>query len=479
MTTPARPEAVRRAAVNVAVNAAAQVVGKVATLAWTLVAARQLSTEGFGTFFYLFAVAQLLSAVVEWGFDAVMVRRGAAQPERLPSLLTANLVWQTAVATPVLGVAAVVLVLSRDDGGERLAVVALLAAVLLDGASDTMRAVGEAAQRQAGVSAAVTGQRIATAAVAVTVLLAGGGVGALAASVAAGSLLGLALHLRAVRRLRVWPQWPARRELAAFVRGTALIGISTLLLMALFRVDTVLLGLLRGESEVAAYSAAYRFLETSLFVAFAVKSAAYPAMSRARRPGEVGDALAAACSTALVVYAPLAAVLLAEPAAMLRLLFGGEYARLSETPLRLLALAPVVYVVAYVGQSALIAVDRARPLVLAAALGLAANVGLNVALLPRYGADAAAGVTTGSYALYAALVLVPLRRAGVRPRLLRPLLAPAVGGAVLGGALVAVRGPLLFELAAGALLYVACWYVVVRWADREQLTLVRSLLRRG
>ncbi|HWG92634.1 MAG TPA: oligosaccharide flippase family protein [Mycobacteriales bacterium] len=473
-----RPVAARAAA-NAALNSGAQVVGKLATLTWTLVAARELGTSAFGAFFYVLAVAQLASAVVEWGFDPVLVRRGARQPELLPSLLTQNLVWQTAVAVPVLGALGVVLVAVRP-ADERLLVVALLVAVALDGVSDTCRAVGEAAQRQAGVSAAVTLQRVLTAAVAVTVLLLGGGVGGLAASVLAGSVVGTAVHLAAVRRLGVRLVGSAVRPsaLRGYVRGTLFIGMSTLVLMALFRVDTVLLGVLRDEEEVAAYSAAYRFLETALFVSFAIASVVFPIMSAASERGVVQRALTAGLSAGAVVYVPLAVVLALEPGPLLGLLFGDPFSTTSDDPLRLLALAPLCYLAAYLSQSGLQAVDRAVGMLVAASTALTVNVVLDVLLIPAYGASAAAAVTTLSYALHAAVMLLWLRRAGVRPQLLRPLREPAAASVPLAVVLLVLDRPVLLELVAGGALYAAAWLLLVRRTAPEQLGVLRGLLRR-
>src|SRR4051794_33783983 len=104
-TLPAAPVAVgstaRRTAANALVSAVAQVLGKVATLAWTLVATRQLTQQDFGAFSYILAIALLLSAIAEWGFDPVLVRRGSGRPERLPDLLSQTVACELAVGIPL------------------------------------------------------------------------------------------------------------------------------------------------------------------------------------------------------------------------------------------------------------------------------------------------------------------------------------------------------------------------------------------
>ena len=84
---PAIGSATHRAAGNALVSATAQVLGKVATLLWTLVAARELAPREFGHFTFVLATALLLSAVAEWGFDQVLIRRASAHLAELPHLL--------------------------------------------------------------------------------------------------------------------------------------------------------------------------------------------------------------------------------------------------------------------------------------------------------------------------------------------------------------------------------------------------------
>jgi O-antigen/teichoic acid export membrane protein len=64
----------RPPAVNAALAALADVVGKVSTLAWTVVAARLLTQEQFGAFNLALALALIASAVAEGGYDPVLVR---------------------------------------------------------------------------------------------------------------------------------------------------------------------------------------------------------------------------------------------------------------------------------------------------------------------------------------------------------------------------------------------------------------------
>ena len=76
-----------RPARNAAVLAQAEIVGKVGTLAYTVIAARALTTDDYGAFAYAVSVSLLLATLPTWGFDDLVVQRGAADLRRLDGLV--------------------------------------------------------------------------------------------------------------------------------------------------------------------------------------------------------------------------------------------------------------------------------------------------------------------------------------------------------------------------------------------------------
>jgi len=470
----------RRTAANALLSAVAQVLGKVATLAWTLVAARRLTVADFGRFTFFLAVALLLSSIAEWGFDAAMVGRASARPERTGFLFGQSLACELLVGLPVFAVVGGLVVASRPGSEVRLAGVLVLLAVLLDVVSDSCRGVAATLLRQGGAAAALIAQRVLTAVLIIVVLLAGGGLVGLAAALLLGSAIGLALHvLLAVRRLGVSLDLSGVRPagLRNYARGTAMLGISTLVLMALFRGDIVLLGALRGDAEVASYSVAYRLLETVLFVVFALRSAVFPVMSRATHPDEVARSLEGVAAAAALLYIPFAVVLIVDAPAVLHLLFGPQYARSASGALRWLAAAPLAYGLAYMGNAALQATDRTRGMLLGAVAAVVLNLVGDLLLIPHYGADAAAAMTTAAYALEAVVVLRYLRPQ-VRPRLLRAHLLAVAAAVPLLLVLLVSSAPVVVEVPLGALAFAVSWLLLARRLEPAQLTLVRQLVRR-
>ncbi|MDX6198836.1 MAG: hypothetical protein QOJ79_1987 [Actinomycetota bacterium] len=478
--SPVVASATRRAAGNAVISATAQVMGKVATLLWTLVAARELTPREFGHFTFVLATALLLSAVAEWGFDQVLIRRASARLTELPRLLGQTLVWEALVGVPVFVLGGAAVVLSDHGANVRLSSVLIMLSVLLDIGGSTCRSAAVCVQRQASTSAALVAQRLLTGVFAVAALTLGGGLIGVAAALLGGSVVGLGLHVNALRRIGVRPDLTGagRASMHDTVRDTWLVGVSTLTLMALFRGDAVLLAQLKGDVAVAIYATAYKLLETVLFLAFAVRGAVFPLMSRAADRAEVARVYAGGCAAAFFAYLPFSAVMLVDAAPILRLLFGDRYGAAAAPSLRWLALTPLFYAVAYLGNSALQVVDQGRGMLGAALCAVVVNLGLNVVLIPAYGATGAGAVTTISYAVQAGLIVWWLRRSGVRAQLLRAGFEPLLAGLLTAGVLLLLPLSLLPEVVVAAVTYLAVWCAVVRVTAPHHLVLLGDVLRR-
>jgi O-antigen/teichoic acid export membrane protein len=295
-----------------------------------------------------------------------------------------------------------------------------------------------------------------------------------------GTVAGWGAHVVAVRRLDLRLPVRALRgaDLGGAVRGTFLVGLSSLVLMLLFRLDVLILGHLDGPDEVAVYSVAYRLLETVLFVTYAINYAVLPIMSgsadRALRRLGYERALAVAA----FVYLPFAVVCVVEGRAVLDLLFGASYGDAAAPVLAWLAPAPLFVAAATFATSVLLTLERSWELLVGSVGALAINVVLNLVLIPPYGATGAAAATAVSYVVQAAVLLGGLHRIGERLPLASPL-ACAAGASVPLALLLEVSPlPLLVELVLGAAVYAGAWLLLVRRFAPEQQQVVRALLSR-
>jgi O-antigen/teichoic acid export membrane protein len=471
----------RRAAGNVLATAGAQVLGKVLTLVWTVVAARELTRHDFGEFNFALSLALILSAISEWGFDPALVRMASRSQADRDRHYTEAFVAESLVGVLLFGAVIAAVLPTRDTGADRLAMALVFIAVFVDLWNDTARSVGAAAARQGRTSAALLVQRVVTAALVLPLLWLGTGIAGLAGGMLGGYVVGWFANVAAVRsfgsRLRL--RSLSGPEFRSFVRQSLPIGVSSLILALVARIDVVLIELFKGSAAVASYAAAYRLFEAVLFVTFAVSSATFPMMSASGDDHErVRTVVRAAAAIMTVLLMPFTAVCLVDTTGVLAL-FGESYQELSAGALRWLAIAPIAYSLAYCTGTALIAVGRNRGLVISSAVALAVNVILNLAVVPRWAGTGAALVTTLSYMAEAAVGIMLLRPVTGPFRWLSAAPESLVAGVILGLGLWLVPAPAIVEIPVGLVGYVLCWVALAWWRNRGQLDFVLSLLGRA
>ena len=469
------------AQLNAVFAALSEVTGKLTTFAWTVVAARVLTQEEFGSFTIALALALMISSLAEWGFDPVLVIRGSRDRTRLPALHSQAIAWQTLIGIPVFLAGGAIAWASRPSEDARAAVVFVLAAVFLDLWSDTARSSSAAAQNQAGTATAVSVQRLTAAVLIILALALGYGLVGMVVAFFAASVVGWVAHVVAVRKLGIGfrislVDRPGMRSLA---RGTFLIGLSGLVLMALFRVDAILLAAISGDRAVGEYASAYRLFETVLFLAYAVNGAVTPVLApRMEDRAEVRRLTELAVAALGAVYVPFAVVALTEADAVLSLIYGDRYAGAAGA-LRWLAIVPVVYGISAVAGMVLVIAERTRPLLAAAVVALVVNVALNLLLIPSLEGTGAALATAVAYTVEAAIGLAFVASVAKRIRPLTALAEALVAAVPLAVALLALPLPLLVELPIGLAAYAATWLLVVRRRRPDLMTMLRRMGERG
>jgi O-antigen/teichoic acid export membrane protein len=480
-TKPGRPEpaegpVAQRVARNATVVAAAEVAGKVATLAFTVAAARSLGPDGFGAFSYALSFALLLATLPAGGFGAILVQRGSREPATIPQLFSELLTWRTAIAIPVFGAAAIAGIAMRPDGSSVLAFLLVLTATFVDLYADSGRSVATALQRQTGVSLALVLQRFFTAALAIAALAAGMGLVALTATYLVGSVFGAVLVFRSVRRLGVHPsrRLIRRDSMRSMGRAAFVLGIDTVLSLALFRIDQVILGSLKGAHEVGVYAATYKLLETVLFVSWAMVRAVYPVMSASRDPDRVKHAVESGIAAIAVLYIPFGVGLFIDAPQILGALYTPEF--VAPDVARWLAASPMLFAIGFLFSYGLVSRERRWRAAWGTIAATVLNLALNFSLIPHFGAVGAAAATTVSY-LFEAIVLAVLAGPVFGwPRMDRALALPLIASTVMAAVLLALPDSLWIQVPAGIVVYTAAWFPMARrWAPK-QLEVLRSLL---
>lgn len=471
----------RRIARNATVRAAGEVIGKGASAAFFIVMARQLGPDDFGDFVFALSLSTVFILASGFGTEELVSREVARDRERVHSYL-ANVVAIKALSSIVLLLAVFLTVnLIGQSPDARLATYIVGVGVVVENLGRTWHSVFTAYERLAMISISLVVQRTLTAAVGIGLLLSGSGLITVSIVFSAGAVLGLLVATQVLRRFVVAVRWRLDRSMwLPLVKAGVPIGLATLVFTVLMRVDAVLLGALaggEGNDQVGFYGAAFRLVEATLFISWAFSASVLPWLSRRDDRGAIarGYELGVKVITAVLMPIGLGFVLLAPQ--LIALLYGGGYED-AVLPLRMLGVMTLLYGINSLTATVLISRDRPLEFARVLAFVVVENVALNVILIPRYGADAAAFNAALSALILAvsSLVMIARRFGTVNP--LRAFAAPAVGGAAMSAVILVLSLPLVPAVVVGGLAYLGGSIVFERIAfpgDFEQIRGALSL----
>ncbi|WP_183093750.1 oligosaccharide flippase family protein [Nocardioides stalactiti] len=467
-------ETLRRTGAAVLALAASELLGKVATFVMFLVMARVLGVHDFGLLSFGLSLGLLVAVVPSLGLDARVVQLGSAQPALLDRCYGALYLIRVVLSLAVLVLTTGILYATMPV--QAATVVALLVASgLLDTWCDASRAACGARQRQQLSAVVLVVQRFAALVLSVGALAVSGS----AVHASLGYLLGTAvgavgMHVAARRagvRLHVRG---SREEARMILEAAPVLGLGSIAAMGVFRIDAALIGILLGTHAVGVYGAGYRIFESILFISWTLSRAYVPVIaSRPDDPAHVRLWAQRSLVVVCAIYLPFGVVIALRGDDLVGWLFGSAY--VAPGLMLGLAAAPLLFGVMHLCASVLTAL-RPDPVVLVASIGaLAANVGLNVWLLPVWGLTAAAVAACAAFLLQAVVLMKALTRITGSIALPRPLGGVVVASVCAG--LVAHAVPAVgMAFFASAAVFVAVWIATSRVLDPVGFAEVRAML---
>jgi O-antigen/teichoic acid export membrane protein len=276
------------------------------------------------------------------------------------------------------------------------------------------------------------------------------------------------------------PDSPPTSDARTFWRFSAPRAVASLFQVAVRWLDLLLVGALASTREVGIYAAASRWLIGGTFVVFAINQAFQPQISAmmARSEGARSRALfQSATAWAIALVWPLYLALAIFGPVLIRV-FGRGFGEGADA-LVILAVGGMVGAACGPVDMVLLMGGRSSATVVSAAIGLAVNIGVNVALVPRYGFIGAAIAWSATLAATNLIGVWQIRRligrTGYGSVWGRAMVAAVVGaGAPLLVARLALGAtPLAMAvgLIAGAAVYSQ---ILRRWRDIVPLEIFRS-----
>jgi O-antigen/teichoic acid export membrane protein len=465
---------VRRVATSTALGVAGRVAVLLLGLASIAITTRYLGPGEYGQFALALSFVQLFGVLADAGLTTIIVRELAQRPERAPVVLGSALALRSGLA--VLAAAAAALVALAMPYPPQVRVAVLIAGIpLICGLlNSAFVAVLQSDLRAGRIAIAdVAGRAVALAAVALVAALDLGFYAVvLSAGVGAAATLALTSALA-----RAWlPARPhvERATMRRLLLAALPLGAALALNEAYFRADALIISVSRPFEELGLYALAWRVGELTATLPAAFLVSVFPLLARYVASGD--SRMGAALRTAgdFLIYAGVAIAVggaLVAPE-LARALGGGDFAG-AAAPLRILLAAAAVGFVNGLYGHALIAQDRQLAALWLNVLVLVLNVGLNVALVPEYGIEAAAWTALGcELVLLAGSGWMVWRWLGYAPSFVA--LARALpAAAAMGAAVWPLRDdPLWLSVPAGGVVYVAV-LALLGGVDRERLAELR------
>lgn len=416
---------------------------------------RGLGVEGFGVYGYVLTLVGLTSFASNMGMERLLKREIARDETRAGPMVATGLA-ATALLSLATGVFIVVWTLLVDGRAEVVGAGAL-AAVALAIQSIALVPVSafHAVRRMGlGVGPNAVGRVVLVLATAAFLWAELGVMAVFAAQILDATLTLIIVWRVYVQRIGTAGMRTAWSDVVDLVRTSVPFGLNALFVSIYLSVDVLLLGLMRDDTEVGIYRGAVMLLSLFPVVADTLSTGLYPRMARhLGHPDRAGAEMRFAARILLAISIPAAVggVLTAEP---VMVFLGGPAFAVSALPFMIMApLLPLRYLNNGFGM-ALSALDQQEDRTRGAILAAVVNVGLNLVMIPRYGAVGAAAVTLATEVFLIGFMAWRLLPRITSLHLGETLLRVGVPAAVMAG-VIAVLPPthVLVTIAAGVGVY--------------------------
>jgi O-antigen/teichoic acid export membrane protein len=414
---------------------------------------RGLGPDAYGHITAATAFLFIPAVLAESGLSLAVVRQISAAPERTEYAMRASVPIRSLVSLAAIGAAlGIGLALPLPDQ-TKVAIAIFALGSLFTLLTVNLLPVLQAQLRMHWAVAANLVGRVAALGLTIAALAAGLGFKSVVAAQVVGLGITFLLHAVVVSRLVSLRPIVDKAYWKSLLTGSIVLGVAIALSQAYFRIDALLLALIRSAHEVGLYGAAYKFIEMAGLVLVAFQTAVFPPLTRFVATGDerARRLTQNAFDVMVAAAAPLAVGMLVFATPIVVATAGDDF-REGADALRLLA--PYVLFAFANGLffTLLAAAGRDRRLLTVAGAALTANVALNVAFIPLYGFRGAAVVSVATEALILLAFLPAVRRRGLLPD---PSYVVVVAGAAVAMAVVGltVPGPAALAMAAASAVY--------------------------
>ena len=443
-------------------------------LVTTLVLARGLGQDGFGTYSFVGIFIFFFAFVVDLGMERVVTRELSQAPRRIGRIIGNAIVLKLTLSAVAIPAACFVAWLMGVPSETRYCI--FVAALGLPLSIEALFRAYFQSQYEAKYIYAVTfpGGVLFLALIGICLAWSLPLYAVFYAALASGAVTLTFLMALTWRRIRpvLWPDLALQK---ALLQDAAEVGLFVLLFMLSLRIDQILLFKLRGAVEVGRYAVAVRITEALSILPEGLMMTVFPVLASSLHsaPERFHHTYRLSFKYLSAVILPIALLLTMTRLEFVQIVFGQQYSNSAE-PLALLAWGMFFAYTGAVYLNLFIVQHRQRLLLFVSVIAMSVNIIANLVLIPSYGATGAAlAMVIGNLAGFACWTLHPATAPFMSvciAEAARPLVA--VGLAWLVATLSSLHGIAAAGLA--LLIYVGCMALSGGFS-RSDIDLVRRL----
>ncbi len=491
----------RRVVKNSATPLFAQLSGKIIDFGFAIFVLRLLGPEGNGEFTFAVLTWVFFATICDFGLEGIVTREvararqgGEAEAEaQINRLFATKLFLRLSFSVAALPLSLLWIgffgLVGNMTPATAWAIVLFMIGFWPSAVAGSITAVFRGYEKFEYLAAGQMLYSIIRVPLGLSALLLGWGVVGLAASALAVNFIQVAVLTRLMRRYLFVPRlnrqaWDSSlaRQLLRQAYPLLLNGLTIALL---FKSDGLLLGALRGNSELGLYNSAYKFIDALLIIPSTLTMALFPLFSAygAEAKTNLLRAYREGLRLLLVIALPISVGTFFVAPDLIGFIGGAEYLPGGAIALQILIFFLPFSYINGVTQYVLIAIDKQKSITPAVVGAAAVNIGLNLLLIPFFGYVASAALTIVTELVMLGPFCLILRRTlgpGAVPLWAvtwRPALAAGGMGLALAGLRGLGLGPFVLIVSVGGVVYLA-GLVLTGAITRQDVSLLKKVIKR-
>lgn len=462
---------VRRFANNSLMIIISHIANKAIAVVFIAFLARYLGIGGFGQYTFVFAFISFFSVIASFGMQGLLIREISRQKEETSQLMLNGLCIKAIMVLVSWTLLILITPFLNKPEPVNWAILIIGITLLPTAVVDTAKAVFFAHEIMAyGTIIDVIFRVVLLVSGLLVIIWDLGFISLILCSVLA-SIAVLPLTFTLIRRITEQLSLCFNRDIVRrlFVQACpfALTGI---FVSIYYRVDVVMLSMMKGDESVGIYGAAYMLSESVLFISAAVSSAVFPIFSRLSKDQEAGFRFAyeKTFKLLLLLGLPIAMGTTVVSRQIIELVYGGRFEDSVRVLQVLIWAAPAIFLNSLLG-NVLYASGKQSVAAVTSGLKIGVNVMLNLLLIPDYnylGAGIATVATEiGGLIVYYRVVSNTFCRLDLIAMGIKPLIA-TLAMAVAVGQLWEAH--IAFQVGTGVAVYVGIVILLKIFTPEEQ-----------